>query len=77
MSTPGKVHPNTRTRSSAAAFSGVIGVPDPGRNSTPGDGALRDWCRHDFLPAFDRLTERRPELRSFNRQERYFARIIG
>jgi hypothetical protein len=77
MSNAGKVHRNTRTHSSAAAFVGVIGVPDPGRGPAMGDGGLRTFARV-FNARFDELAETtRPELRSFARTERYFARTLA
>lgn len=52
MSTTGKTVKNSRTRSSAAAFSGVIGLPDPGRGPTYGDGGL-----YAFLPVINRACD--------------------
>lgn len=67
---------NRRSASTAAAYAGCIGLPDPGRGPQLHDGGLLEWSRREFAPAFDRLMERRPELRTFARQEQLFSRII-
>ena len=58
--------------SSAAAFAGVIGLPDPGRGPTYADGGMRAFCSL-FNRTFDEIAEtRRPEYRAFSRTERTF-----
>ncbi len=61
---------NSRTLGSAAAFAGVIGLPDPGRGPTFGDGGLYAFARV-FSERFDQKSaDNRPEWRSFSRAER-------
>lgn len=58
---------------SAAAFAGIVGLPDPGHGPRLHDGGLRQFA-HQFNERFDQLAaSRRPEFRAFARTERYFA----
>lgn len=60
----------------AAAFAGVVGLPDPGRGPTLGDGGFYAACEQ-FNRRFDEMTVTRwPELRGFARTERYFAATL-
>ena len=66
----GKCARNTRTRSSAAAFAGCIGLPEPDGRLRLGDGGLYAFGRL-FNQRFDELAATtRPEFRSFAREER-------
>jgi hypothetical protein len=66
----GRASRNTRTNGSAAAFCGVIGLPDPDRGPQLHDTGLRAFCR-TFNQRFDDLAATtRPEFRSFAQQER-------
>lgn len=61
---------NPRTLGSAAAFAGVVGLPDPGQGPRFGDGGLYAFC-HTFNQRFDELAATcRPEWRSVARAER-------
>lgn len=61
--------PNSRTRGSAAAFAGCIGLPEPALFH-PGQGGLKAFCRQ-FNRRFDQLAATtRPEWRAFTQAER-------
>jgi len=63
----------SRTASSAAAFAGVIGLPDPGHGPHCGDGGLYAFARQ-FNAAADRyLYHASPESRAFVHAERAAA----
>lgn len=63
---------NRRSGGSAAAFAGVVGLPDPGYGPRLGDGGLRTFCQV-FNSRFEEKAESdRPEWRSFARAEREF-----
>lgn len=67
---------SSHSTSSAAAFNGVIGVPDPGRGPDLHDGGIRNFCR-----TFNRVSEawlesRSVESRQFARNERFFAAAL-
>jgi hypothetical protein len=69
-SNTGRCASNTRTIGSAAAFAGVVGLPDPGAGPVLGDGGLYAFC-HTFNRRFDELAATcRPEWRSVARAER-------
>lgn len=67
---------NSRTRGSAAAFCGVIGLPDPGRGPDLHDAGLVAFCRQFNERAEHFLEYASPESRSFVRAERQLAAVL-
>ena len=76
MPRPGQAVRNTRTRSTAAAFVGVIGVPDPGYAPRYADAGLEAFCQQFNRAADQMLINRSHESRAFVHAERQAAAVF-
>lgn len=65
-----------RNASSAAAFAGCIGLPDPGHGPRIDDGGLYAFAARFNEVAGAWLSERSPECRTFEQHEREAAAVF-